>query len=219
MAGLYTAILGAAFASYYDNSIVNYVLAAFTGLATFHFFSASTTQALKSVVSNGTLLHKIRLPVSVFPVSMIAANLFQVAISTLPLLAIMALVTSGNLINAVALVLPFLALTLVCTGTGFILSSFYVFFRDIPYFYEVAVYGLRIGTPIFYPADIVPEEVRPFVLSNPLAQIIETVRQITLSGEKPDLAMIWVTMLTGVIVCSVGWFLFNHLRHQFIDLL
>ncbi|MFM6136233.1 MAG: ABC transporter permease, partial [Sphaerospermopsis kisseleviana] len=60
MTGLYTAIFGATFASYYDNSILNYVLAAFTGLVVINFFSASTSQALASVVGNGALLNKIR---------------------------------------------------------------------------------------------------------------------------------------------------------------
>ena len=77
MTGLYTAIFGATFAKYYDNSVTNYILAAFTGLVVINFFSASTSQALSSVVSNGALLNKIRLPVSIFPVSMIVANVFQ----------------------------------------------------------------------------------------------------------------------------------------------
>ena len=48
MTGLYTAIFGATFAKYYNDSIVNYVLAALTGLIVINFFSASTMQALTS---------------------------------------------------------------------------------------------------------------------------------------------------------------------------
>ncbi|MGI8502510.1 MAG: ABC transporter permease, partial [Hassallia sp.] len=92
MAGLYTAIFGKNFASYYGNSIVNYMLAAFTGLVVINFFSASTSQALTSVVSNGSLLNKIRLPVSIFPLSMVTSNVFQFAFGVFPLLAIMTLI-------------------------------------------------------------------------------------------------------------------------------
>ncbi|PSO72359.1 MAG: ABC transporter permease [Cyanobacteria bacterium QH_8_48_120] len=219
MTGIYTLVLGAAFATYYDDSIVNYVLAAFTGLATFHFFAGSTSQALRSVVSGGALLNKIRLPVSVFPASMIAANVFQFAIAVLPLLALMALIISGSPVNSIALLLPLSALFLVSTGTGFILSALYVFFRDLSYFYQVAVYGLRITTPVFYPIEIVPEKIQPFLLLNPLAQIIQSVRQIVLSGEAPNLELIWVALLSGVIVCGLGWFCFDRLRHHFMDLL
>jgi lipopolysaccharide transport system permease protein len=53
------------------------MLAALTGLLVINFFSACTSQALSRVVGNGALLNKIRLPVSVFPVSMVAANVLQ----------------------------------------------------------------------------------------------------------------------------------------------
>ena len=105
MTGLYTAIFGATFAKYYDDSVLNYVLAALTGLIVINFFSASTMQALSSVVGNGALLNKIRLPVSVFPVSMITANVLQFLMGAYPLLAIVALVKSKNLLNAVAILL------------------------------------------------------------------------------------------------------------------
>jgi ABC-type polysaccharide/polyol phosphate export permease len=155
MTGLYTAIFGATFASYYGNSILNYVLAALTGLLVINFFSACTSQALTSVVGNGALLNKIQLPVSVFPVSMIAANVFQFSVGAFPLLAIMTLVNSKSLVNVLALIFPFIALILVSTGVGFLVSALYVFFRDLPYFYELVVFVIWISSPIFYPAAIV----------------------------------------------------------------
>ncbi|MCC5603682.1 ABC transporter permease [Nostoc favosum] len=219
MTGLYTAIFGATFALYYGNSIINYVLAAFTGLVVINFFSASTSQALSSVVGNGSLLNKIRLPVSVFPLSMITANVFQFTVGTLPLLALMTFLNSKSLVNVLALVFPFLALVLVCTGVGFLVSALYVFFRDLPYLYELVVFVIWLSTPIFYPAAIVPPQVRQFLGLNPLAPIIESLRQITLSGNPPDLGLIWGALLSGVIILTLGWTCFHVWRHQFMDLL
>jgi len=219
MTGLYTAIFGATFASYYGNSIMNYVLAAFTGLVVINFFSASTSQALSSVVGNGSLLNKIRLPVSVFPLSMITANIFQFAVGTLPLLAVMTFINSKSLVNVLSLLFPFLALVLVCTGVGFLISALYVFFRDLPYFYELVVFVIWLSSPIFYPAAIVPPKVRQFLGLNPLAPIIESLRQITLSGSPPDLGLIWGALLSGVIILTLGWTCFHLWRHQFMDLL
>ena len=62
---------------------------------------------------------------------MIAANVFQYAVGALPLLAIVALVTSHSLVNVLAILLPSLALLLVCTGVGFLVSGLFVFFRDL----------------------------------------------------------------------------------------
>ncbi|MEA5618983.1 ABC transporter permease [Cronbergia sp. UHCC 0137] len=219
MTGLYTAIFGATFASYYDNSIVNYMLAALTGLLVINFYSASTSQALSSVVGNGALLNKIRLPVSVFPVSMIAANVFQFSVGAFPLLAIMTFINSKSLVNVLALLFPFLALILVSTGIGFLVSALYVFFRDLPYFYELITFVIWISSPIFYPAAIVPKAVQPFLNLNPLSPIIESLRQITLSGSLPDLGLIWGALLSGIIILALGWTSFHIWRHQFMDLL
>jgi ABC-2 type transport system permease protein/lipopolysaccharide transport system permease protein len=219
MTGLYTAIFGATFASYYNNSIINYVLAAFTGLVVINFFSASTSQALSSVVGNGALLNKIKLPISVFPMSTIAGNVFQFLVGTLPLLAIMTFINSKSLINVIALLFPFIALILVCTGVGFLVSALYVFFRDLPYFYELMVFVIWVSSPVFYPAAIVPDKVKPFLALNPLSPIIESLRQIALSQTMPDFLLIGDALLRGLIILPLGYICFNWWRSQFMDLL
>ena len=219
MTGLYTAIFGAAFASYYHNSTIDYILAAFTGLIVINFFNASTTQALASVVVSGALLNKIQLPISIFPVSMIVSNTFQLAVGGLPLLALVTSITSKNIVNILALLLPLIALILACTGVGFIVSTLYVFFRDLPYFYELVCFVVWIGSPVFYPAAIVPKAVQPFLFLNPLLPIIESVRQISLSGNFPDFGLIGQSWLSSVIILVLGWSFFKVLRPQFMDLL
>jgi ABC-type polysaccharide/polyol phosphate export permease len=219
MTGVYTAIFGTAFASYYGNSIFNYVLAVFTGLVVINFFSASTFQALWSVVNNGSLLNKIRLPVSVFPLSMIAANVFQFSIGVLPLLVVMTLINSKSLVNVLALLLPLLALSLVCTGLAFLVSALFVFFRDLNYFYELVVFVMWLSSPIFYPAAIVPASVRSVLILNPLLPVIESIRQISLSGALPDVNLIGQSLLSGMIILALGWSCFHWWRHSFMDLL
>ena len=130
MTGLYTAIFGAAFAQYYNNSTLNYILAAFTGLVVINFFSSSTAQALPSVVENGGIVNKIRLPLFIFPLSTIGANVFQLLMGAFPLLAIVTLIISRNPLNVLALIFPIFGLVLVCSGVGMLMSALYVFFRD-----------------------------------------------------------------------------------------
>ena len=214
MTGLYAAIFGTAFSEYYQDSTLRYVLAAFTGLIVINFFSSSTSQALTSVVGNGALLNKVRLPVTVFPVSMIVANIFQFIVGSLPLLAIVTLIMSRNPINVLALLLPLIALGLVCTGIGFLVSALYVFFRDLPYFYELVCFVLWISSPVFYPAEIVPSAVKPFLFFNPLIPIIESIRQISLSGSLPDMILVLHSFLNGIILLMLGWIYFRSLFYS-----
>jgi ABC-2 type transport system permease protein/lipopolysaccharide transport system permease protein len=219
MTALYTAIFGTVFKSYFDNSSENYILAAFTGLVVINFFNAATNQALPSIVSNGSILNKIHLPVSIFPVSMVLANIFQFAVSVFPLLGIVTIWKSGGLLNVIALIFPFISLTLVCIGVSFLVSTLYVFFRDLPYFYEIICFVLWISSPIFYPVEIVPDSVRPFLFLNPLLPIIESIRQLSLSPHPPNVNLIAQSLLGGIIILSVGWSCFRAWRHLFMDLL
>ena len=219
MTGLYAAIFGTAFSEYYQDSTLRYVLAAFTGLIVINFFSSSTSQALTSVVGNGALLNKVRLPVTVFPVSMIVANIFQFIVGSLPILAIVTLIMSRNPMNVLALLLPLVALGLVCTGIGFLVSALYVFFRDLPYFYELVCFVLWISSPVFYPAEIVPSAVKPFLFFNPLIPIIESIRQISLSGSLPDMILVLHSFLNGIILLMLGWIYFRSWQKNFMDLL
>ena len=84
--------------------LFNYVLAAFTGLIIINFFASSTSQALVSVVDNGAIVNKIRLPLFVFPLSFIGANIFQLLMGVFPLLLIITLILSHSIINVIAFI-------------------------------------------------------------------------------------------------------------------
>ena len=219
MTGIYSAIFGTAFSAYYDHSVLRYVLATFTGLAVLNIFSNTTSQALTSVVDNGGLLNKVRLPISVFPLSIVAGNTFQFGVGTLPVLCLIAAFGSHSLVNVLSIAFPALALLLVTAGFSYIVSALYVFFRDLPYLYELVLFVLWITSPIFYPIDIVPLRVRPFLALNPLVPIISSLRQIALTHNPPDLLLIGWSMLTGVVTLAVGLAVFHALRKEFMDLL
>lgn len=219
MTGVYAAIFGAVFATYYNDSMVDYVLAAFVGLIVINFFSASTSQALVSVVGNGALLNKMQLPFSIFPVSIIAANTFQFCVGSLPLLLGVTLLKSGSLVNSLIVCLPVVALIITSMGIGFLISALFVFFRDLPYFYELVTFALWITSPVFYPSEIVPEKVQVFLSFNPIATIIKSIRQVALSGDIPDFSLIASAWLTSVMLLVFGWICFRWWRPNFMDLL
>jgi ABC-type polysaccharide/polyol phosphate export permease len=219
MTSVYTLIFGSAFKSYYSNSLTNYILACFTGLAFVTFFSSASAMALTTIVNNGGLLNKISLPPSIFPVSQVAAATFQLATGTLPLLAIVALVVSHNPLNAVAVIVPATGLVLLSLGFGLAASAIYVYFRDIVYMWDLIVFVMWITTPIFYPAEVVPVAVRQYLAINPLTAIIGSARQIVLSGERPAFHLMGAALLSGVVIFVLGLSVFAALRRNFMDLI
>ena len=176
-----------------------------------------------SDLANGSLLNKIRLPVTVFPLSTILANTCQLVIGMIPLLSILTLVISTHrwlsLVNVLAIPLPLIALVLISIGVGFLVSALYVFFRDLPFFYELIQFVIMLSSPIFYPAEITPLAIRPILQLNPLYPIIESLRQIVISGDLPDPSLIIRAWLSGLIMLGIGLAIFNWLRPKFMDLL
>ncbi len=219
MTGVYTAIFSKTLLKYYNGSVWDYAIAVFTGLITINLFSGSTAQALYSIVGNGGLLNKIRLPMNIFPIAYVGSYLIQFCIGALPLLVIVTAVFSRNLLNVLALVLPLGALAFLCVGVALVVSVLYVYFRDLPYFYELVVFMLWITSPVFYPSEIVPRMVRQFLIFNPLAQVITSLRQIALSGDLPDLGLAARALAGGLIVLAIGALVMRATRDRLMEML
>jgi ABC-type polysaccharide/polyol phosphate export permease len=219
MTAMYTAIFGSAFSAYYDHSLVNYILACFVGLIALNFFSQTSTQALSSIVGNGALLNKLEMPPSVFPISMVAANVFQFAVGALPLLIIVTALRTHSIVNVLLLIVPTVALLLLTTGFSLLTSSLYVFFRDLPYMYELVVFVLWLTSPIFYPKTFVPVTVRAYLALNPLAEIIDSYRTIAFVPGLSNLHTLAYALVGGGLALMVGCLAFLALRSNFLDLL
>jgi ABC-type polysaccharide/polyol phosphate export permease len=219
MTGVYTLIFGTAFARYYNGSVPDYTLAVFVALAVLAFFTASTTQALQSVVSGGGLLNKVELPFSVFPLSYVAANAFQLAIGALPLLIVVTALRTHSAAHVIALAGPIVGLVLTSIGFSLLTSALFVFFRDLPYIYEVFSFILYMTSPVFYPASLVPQGVRVWVGFNPLATIVEATRAIALRAGPIPLDGVFAPIGAGLIATAVGAIVFAILRSDFMDLL
>jgi len=219
MTGIYSAIFGTAFSRYYNDNIWNYVLACFAALAVINFFATTTSQALSVIVANGGLLNKLRLPLSAFPVSVVVANLFQYLVGVFPLLAIITIYSTHDLTHVLWLVVPSVALILVTSGFALIVSTLFVYFRDLSYLYELVLFVLWITSPVFYPADLVPERLRAFVGFNPLANLIASVRGIAFDTTRPHLHLLGVSLLSGMVVLGVGVLVFWRQQRTFMDLI
>ena len=219
MTGIYALIFGTAFASYYQGSVLRYVAATFVGLAVLTVFAGTTSQALTSIVTNGGLLNKVRLPVSIFPVANAAANFFQFFIGTFPVLVIVTAIETRSIVNVVALIVPAIGLIMVSIGVSLLTSSLYVYFRDLPYMYEMVLFIIWITSPIFYPASLVPPRIRTILAFNPIVSIVNSFRQIALTKQPPDFALMGLALLAGISILAVGAIAFRFLKRDFMDLL
>lgn len=219
MTCLYTIVFGHAFRSAFGGSTWNYLFAVFVGLSSMNYFSSSTSQALQSVVSNGLLLNKMRLPAAAFPVATILSNTLQLVFGIVPILLIVAIVVGHNPLGAPLILVPLLALVLLALGAALTVSALYVFFRDIPYLYELFVFVVFVATPVFYPLSIISPRFIPYFRLNPITAIIGELRFIVIRGGVPSVESLLGTLALGSIVLVAGGTLFARMSPRFMDYL
>jgi ABC-type polysaccharide/polyol phosphate export permease len=219
LTAVYTAIFGTTFSQYYGGSIARYVVSAFVGLAVVTFFLNATNEALTSVVSNGPLLNKMAIPPAIFPLSAIAANLFQQAVTALPIVLVMSIVLAHDPVRALLVPVVLFAILLLSTGVGLALSALFVFFRDLPYLWQIVGFILWMTSPLFYPIEVASGGVRRWFAFNPIAQDMSALREVVYGQGPIHFHFIWLGLVVGLVALVLGGLFFRATQSEFMDLL
>ncbi len=219
LTAVYTAIFGTAFSQYYGGSTTRYVVSAFVALAVVTFFLNATSEALTSVVANGSLLNKLPVPPSVFPLAGIGANLFQQAITVFPILVVLSIILAHDVVRVLLLPVVLAAILMLSVGFGLALAALFVFFRDLPYLWQIIGFILWMTSPVFYPVDVVPPAVRRWVDLNPLAQDMSALREVVFGQGPIHFHFIVIGFGVGAVALALGAVFFRTAQREFMDLL
>jgi ABC-type polysaccharide/polyol phosphate export permease len=219
LTAVYTAIFGTAFKQYYGGSVTRYVVSAFVGLAVATFFLNATSEALTSVVMNGPLLNKIPIKPVVFPLSAVAANFFQQLITTFPIVLILSLVLTHDVLRALLVPVVLCSILLLSTGFGLALGALYVFYRDLPYLWQIVGFMLWMTSPLFYPIEVAAPAIRRWFEFNPVAQDMSALREVVFGQGPIHFHYIWVGFIVGLIALVLGAVFFRATEREFMDLL
>jgi lipopolysaccharide transport system permease protein len=192
----------------------------FAGLLPWTAFSNGLLQSAESVLSNSNLVKKVVFPLTLLPLVPVGSTFIESTFGLIALITFVAL--STNAIHATLWLLPLVFLTqlMLTTGLSFLISSLTVFIRDIPQTLSVVLNLWLYLTPIIYPADLIPEPFRHYVLwFNPMSAIAEIYRDIVLVGEINHWYEWAVSSLISAIVFLCGFWCYRKLRPAFADVL
>jgi lipopolysaccharide transport system permease protein len=227
MLSIYTFVFGVIFGARWGQSPggdgiqshLEFALNIFCGLIAFNFLAAVLTRASTLVVAHPQYVKKVVFPIALLPLMVLGSALFQAGIAYAVLILAAFLLTgalSWTVLLAPIVLLPLLLLTL---GFAWLLAGVGVFIRDLNQVMTPAIQALMFLSPVFYPTSALPEDIRPVLALNPLAWAMEAMRAITLYHSIPSL-LEWLayTSVTSLfaILC---YFLFQHLKPAFADVL
>jgi lipopolysaccharide transport system permease protein len=198
----------------------NFVLYILTGLLAWRFFSIGTTNALSSIVNRPGLVTKIYIPREILPLSSVLSSLISSMLEFCVLIPLLFLLSGG--VSATVLLYPFiLALFfLLVYGMSLILSSLYVYFRDLNQIWEVLMQIGFFATPIMYSLDLIqkmPPQLQFLYKLNPVTMLIEMYRDIFLRGIVPGILDFAILLAFGLALVLVGTAIFGRLQRRFAE--
>jgi lipopolysaccharide transport system permease protein len=180
------------------------------------FFLASVRAATVSLTNNRALITKVYCPREVFPLAAVLACLLDFVVGV-PVLAVL-LVLTGTGVSVHALWVPLLLalLVLLVTATGLLLSCANVFLRDVRYLVEVILTFGIFFTPVFYSADMLAPWT-PLLLLNPLAPLLEGLRDALVLHVPPDPLWVAYSGLVALAGSAAAWWVFDRAEPLFAE--
>jgi len=173
--------------------VEHWPVALLAGVVLWQFFTDVTSGSLKSIVSNGGLLRKIKFPRYIIIVSGTVSAFITLFINSAVVLLFAVfnqVEVSWHVLGIIPLVLQ---LFLFALGVALFLSAAYVKFRDIQYIWDVVSQALFYGSAIIFPISMIAnigsigQTLTYVALANPVAQVIQDVRHLAISDTVPSL--------------------------------
>ena len=159
------------------------------GISSWQFVTESTNVGLRSVVDRGDLLRKIHFPNYIVVVSATVCALNSYAIN-LVVVFLFALVARVHFTwRVVLLPLNIIELYVITLAVTLLMSTMYVYFRDIAHIWDVLQQLVFYGMPIIYPLTYVTDrggvlaDLARLELLNPFAQVIQDIRHNFIAPE------------------------------------
>lgn len=197
-----------------DVPFVSFYLAA---LVPWAFINNGVVQGAVSLLNQMPLINQVYFPREILPL----VKLGELAVDALFTF------TSLVVINAVLGIFPsvnwiYLPVLAFITGLGtfgvmLFLSVFTIYVRDVPQLAFVAMQLLFYLSPIIYPVTFIPEQLRWFVMLNPLVPLIQGFREVLVFGVPVDMTSLYYPFVFAVAVFYVGYSFFKAHERRLTD--
>jgi ABC-2 type transport system permease protein len=193
-----------------------------SSIVLFTFFAEATTGAVRSVVAQESLVRKIQFPRMAIPLSVVLLACFNLALN-LVVVTIFAL-AAGVRPMLTWLEVPLIVglLVVLAAGVAMLLSSLFVYLRDVEPIWEVFSQVLFYASPVIIPITTVQEKLSPTLLHlymlNPLAVVFQQFRHAFITHATPSVgallgstAAIAVPVAIVLAVFVLGFWVFNRI--------
>lgn len=192
------------------------ILYLIVGIFFYRYFSMGTSIGLNAVTGKAHLVTKTTIPREILPLTTTLAYGLSSFIEMVILLPGI-IHFGGDISYFFLLVLLHPIYVLLVFGLNLSLSAIEVYFRDLKEIWSVVTQLMFFMLPIIYPIDIIPVNLLPYYMLNPLVRLLNAYRDVMIYGKLPDLFdMIYVLLVTfGILL--IGHAIFKKLEKGFVE--
>ena len=200
-------------------------------LLPWNFFSAAVLGAVNSIVHNGHLIKKVYFPREILPISVVLSSFVNFLLALPVLFIFLAVFRIPFTVWLIYLPVIMAVQVAFVIGVALILATLNVFYRDTSVILEVVLQAWFFLTPIFYPAEFLPEwrtvlgmalPIRRLTyILNPMASIVASYRSVLygFTNGSPPAPPAWDffsrTVITAVLSLLVGYAVFLRYSRRF----
>lgn len=190
------------------------------GIIVWNFFSEATSASINSLVNSFDLLKKIRIPIYVVILGSNFASLIAFFVNIL-ILILMMIYFKIDLFTPIRIISLFYfgLLFLLVISTSFLVSTIYLYFKDIVHVWN---FLLLIGfwiSPIIYHESFVPEIYLKYYMLNPLARVISHLRNTMIYNYIDAPEQLIISVLIVMIHFFFGLWIFRKYSKKLYEML
>lgn len=202
-----------------EDSNSQFAVVLFVGLIVHSLFAEVINRSPSLIIANVNYVKKVVFPLEILPVIAMGASLFHSLISLGVLLVAFVLFNGYAHWTMVFLPLVLLPLIILTLGLAWMVASLGVFLRDVGQTIGIITMVMMFLAPVFYPITAVPEELRSWIMANPLTFIIEQAREVLIWGHPPNWVGLGIYTGVSTVVAYAGYAWFQKTRKGFADVL
>ena len=195
----------------------SYIMFLAAALWPWMMFSDGLIRGMGAIKANASLVRKVAFPHAVLVLSAVGATVTLHLVGYIAVLAVLAYLYGGVLLGGIPAALIVIAsLILFTIGLALLLAALHTLLPDIEQATQPLLMMLYFLTPILYPQNVIPEPYREWFNWNPLALMIQRLRE-HLFGQPMLNVIDGIVMLIAIVMLLIGYAVFVRLSPHFED--
>lgn len=199
------------------------VLFYMAGITLWTYFSECLNKTSTTFIANASIFGKVYFPRLIMPLSVLVSSMLKLGVQFMLFVLVWIFYLNTN--NSFTpnwqylWLLPFLVLLMAFLGLGFglLISSMTTKYRDLTFLVGFGIQLLMYASPIVYPLSIVSENVRFYLLLNPITPIIESFKFIFLGNAFFSWGSLLYSLSFAVVLLIISIIVFYKVEKSFMD--